>query len=105
MSEVEVKNMTPAIHAAVSRTLPAIGDTAPCREPSRCVANSGTALASFFSMLERHQMIAEAAYFRAEQHAFEPGHELDDWLAAEHDVNAACGLLEPEPRWDLSQSE
>ncbi len=27
--------------------------------------------------------IAELAYFKAEERGFEPGHELDDWLAAE----------------------
>lgn len=32
---------------------------------------------------EREQMIAEAAYFRAEQRGFTPGGELDDWLEAE----------------------
>lgn len=31
----------------------------------------------------RHRMIAEAAYRLAEQRRFEPGHELEDWLAAE----------------------
>jgi len=31
----------------------------------------------------RHQLIAEAAYRLAEQRQFEPGHELEDWLAAE----------------------
>ncbi len=34
----------------------------------------------------REQMIAEAAYFRAEQRGFAPGHELGDWLDAEVDV-------------------
>ena len=28
-------------------------------------------------------MIAEAAYYCAEQRGFEPGHELEDWLEAE----------------------
>lgn len=32
------------------------------------------------------QMIAEAAYFRALRRNFEPGHELDDWIAAETEV-------------------
>jgi hypothetical protein len=32
---------------------------------------------------ERARMIAEAAYYLAEQRGFEPGHELEDWLAAE----------------------
>jgi len=35
---------------------------------------------------ERHQLIAEAAYYRAEQWRFEPGYELEDWLTAETDV-------------------
>jgi len=34
----------------------------------------------------REQMIAEAAYFRAAQRGFAPGHELGDWLDAEEDV-------------------
>lgn len=31
----------------------------------------------------RHEAIAQGAYFLAEARGFEPGHELDDWLAAE----------------------
>lgn len=34
----------------------------------------------------REQMIAEAAYFRAERRGFEPGNEMADWLEAEADV-------------------
>ncbi len=34
----------------------------------------------------RRAMIAEKAYFLAEQRRFEPGHELDDWLSAEREV-------------------
>ena len=30
--------------------------------------------------------IATAAYYRAEQRGFEPGHELEDWLHAEQQV-------------------
>jgi hypothetical protein len=49
---------------------------------------------------ERHQLIAEAAYLIAGRRGFAPGHELSDWLAAENEVNRACGLIEPWPRWD-----
>ncbi len=35
----------------------------------------------------RLQMIAEAAYFRAEARGFAPGHEMEDWLAAEAEVD------------------
>ncbi len=46
-------------------------------------------------MLERdirHQMIAQAAYFRAQRRGFEPGHELEDWLAAEAEVDTGITL-------------
>ncbi|NJD36576.1 MAG: DUF2934 domain-containing protein [Betaproteobacteria bacterium] len=36
----------------------------------------------------REQMIAEAAYFRAERRGFTPGNEMSDWLAAEADVES-----------------
>jgi hypothetical protein len=35
---------------------------------------------------ERHQLIMQAAYFRAERRGFTPGAELDDWLQAEAEV-------------------
>jgi hypothetical protein len=35
----------------------------------------------------RQNMIAEAAYYRAEQRAFSPGWELVDWLAAEAEID------------------
>jgi len=38
------------------------------------------------SARERYEMIAEAAYFRAAERDFAPGHEIDDWLAAEKEV-------------------
>ncbi len=36
----------------------------------------------------REQIIAEAAYFRAEQRGFAPGNEMSDWLQAEVDVES-----------------
>jgi len=35
----------------------------------------------------RHAMIAEAAYYRAQRRRFAPDHELDDWLAAELEID------------------
>ena len=35
---------------------------------------------------ETRRLIAEAAYFRAKQRGFEPGHELEDWVEAESEV-------------------
>ena len=37
---------------------------------------------------ERQAMIATEAYLRAERRNFVAGHELEDWLAAEAEVNA-----------------
>jgi hypothetical protein len=37
---------------------------------------------------DRLDMIAEAAYYRAEKRGFEPGHEVQDWLEAEMAVDA-----------------
>ena len=31
-------------------------------------------------------MIAEAAYYLAERRGFEPGHEFEDWVAAEGEI-------------------
>lgn len=36
---------------------------------------------------DRHASIAKAAYFRAEMRGFAPGHEVEDWLAAEEEVD------------------
>jgi hypothetical protein len=38
----------------------------------------------------RRALIAEAAYLRAERRGFAPGHETEDWVAAEAEVD---GLL------------
>jgi hypothetical protein len=35
---------------------------------------------------ERYELIAEAAYFRAEQRGFAPGREWEDWLSAEAEI-------------------
>jgi hypothetical protein len=36
---------------------------------------------------DRRRMIADAAYFRAERRGFAAGGELDDWLAAEGEID------------------
>jgi Protein of unknown function (DUF2934) len=44
---------------------------------------------------ERRDLIAKAAYFRAERRGFRAGHELEDWLAAEAEVDRQLA----EARW------
>jgi hypothetical protein len=40
----------------------------------------------------RRGLIAQAAYYRAERRGFAPGHEAEDWLAAESEVDTALML-------------
>ena len=40
---------------------------------------------------ELRKLISEAAYFRAKQRGFEPGHELEDWIQAEAEVMRRLG--------------
>jgi len=42
----------------------------------------------------RLKKIAEAAYRRAQQRNFAPGNELDDWLQAEREVDAASADMQ-----------
>jgi hypothetical protein len=35
---------------------------------------------------ELRKLISEAAYYRAKQRGFTPGHELEDWIPAEAEV-------------------
>lgn len=44
---------------------------------------------------QREIMIREAAYFLAEARGFAPGHELDDWLAAERQIDAGLATRRP----------
>lgn len=39
---------------------------------------------------DRQREIAEVAYYRAEKRGFEPGHEEEDWIAAEQELNNAA---------------
>ncbi len=43
------------------------------------------------SSAETRRRIAEAAYFRAKERNFEPGHELEDWVEAESEVMGRVG--------------
>ena len=61
---------------------------------------AGLAAAEVAARLADYQVkVALAAYFIAEKRGFEPGHELDDWLAAEAQVAAAGqpGVTKPIP--------
>ena len=48
---------------------------------------NGKSAAPHISPEERHRLIAEAAYFRASQRGFPGGAEVEDWLAAEAEID------------------
>jgi hypothetical protein len=39
----------------------------------------------------RYRLIAELAYLKAQERGFEPGHEVEDWLAAEVEIDTRLG--------------
>jgi hypothetical protein len=43
------------------------------------------------SVEEMRKLISEAAYYRAKQRGFAPGHELEDWIQAEAEVKRRMG--------------
>jgi hypothetical protein len=43
---------------------------------------------------ERRSMIEVAAYLRAERRNFEPGHDVEDWIAAEEEVNQRLSYVQ-----------
>jgi Protein of unknown function (DUF2934) len=63
--------------------------------PATCGADVPANLPSVLTMYmaphiheDRNACIAESAYFIAKRRGFVPGHELEDWLEAENEVDA-----------------
>ncbi len=59
---------------------------ASARAPGRCLTRTGILPQLCITPVQMRDMTAEAAYYRAMQRGFAPGHELEDWLAAEEEV-------------------
>jgi hypothetical protein len=74
----------PPPHAA-----PAVRLRRPPRPP--CVRYAD-AVAAVIDPDHRRALIAQVAYYRAERRGFEPGHEAEDWLNAEAEVDTALTL-------------
>ncbi|HKE93136.1 MAG TPA: DUF2934 domain-containing protein, partial [Povalibacter sp.] len=68
-------------HAAIARASAAEDVTA---EPVPEVRLLG----SLYPVASREERIAISAYWRAAKRQFAPGHELDDWLDAEREIDA-----------------
>jgi len=58
-----------------------------------------------FSLEQREAMIRDAAYYHYAKRGYAPGHELDDWLAAEAEIERiASASPEFPPDTDVQQS-
>lgn len=71
--------------------------TAPVRPKRAVKAKTPTAAAAppakaHVSDETRRGMIAESAYLRAERRGFAPGGEVEDWIAAEREVDALLNV-------------
>jgi hypothetical protein len=64
------------------------------RKPAAQEIGAATQFTQFVDPEKRAALIAEAAYFRAQKRGFAPGHEQQDWLDAETEIDAR--LLKPE---------
>ena len=53
---------------------------------------------------EKQELIGKAAYYRAERRGFIPGFELEDWLAAEHEINGSLRTIPTGHRSKQTQS-
>jgi hypothetical protein len=74
---------TESTPSSVEKTLPPAKTTRPKKSTAKTPASR-----TEVSPEMRRSMIAQAAYLRAEQRGFTGGNEVEDWLAAEAEVDA-----------------
>jgi hypothetical protein len=85
-------NKTPARRSrrtVTAAAAPAAPKKTPAKPKSAAAQPRGKArtdVATSLSPAERLRMIEMAAYFRAERRGFAPGHDFEDWLAAEAEI-------------------
>lgn len=72
---------------AVSEPAAEREDVAPPSPPKLLAAPAPQRARTEIPACIRHDMIEQAAYFRAEQRGFVPGHAMEDWLAAETEID------------------
>lgn len=72
------KSTNPAVPAEAAVRNPPRSRKSPTEAPTRVEVTAEA----------RRALIAENAYVRAERRGFVPGHDVEDWLAAEVEVDA-----------------
>jgi hypothetical protein len=86
-----VKQTTQTTNVVISPKLKLIGKPADTKKPAK---SRSTAPHPSDMMQERFHQIQELAYYKAEKRGFAPGHELEDWLEAQAEVDKASRPLE-----------
>lgn len=83
------KAAPPAQKASPSKPAARPPKAAPVEPSFRASPNPEAAEAVYprISPEERHRLIAETAYYRASQRGFSGGAEVEDWLAAEAEID------------------
>lgn len=69
--------------ARVSNQIP----KGPQRIESKKILMEGDGAIAHIAAGERHRLIAEAAYYRSLKRGFEGGSPMEDWLAAESEID------------------
>jgi len=72
--------------SAERRTVPKAPSAAPKTGKAAAPSPMNNTARADLSADELRKLISEAAYYRAKQRGFQPGHELDDWIQAEAEV-------------------
>ncbi len=67
---------------------PSVRKAKPAGRSKAATAPPENSLETLYAPIDRLFEIEREAYFRAERRGFEPGHELEDWLAAEQSIGA-----------------
>ena len=85
------RSKSAATEAQPAETPTPTSSAAPTPTPTKRTSKTKGATAGArveVSAERRRAMIAESAYLRAERRGFATGHEVDDWFAAEREVDA-----------------
>ncbi len=87
MPDDKVRKRTPArSKIQPADKTPSVGKAKSAGRSKAATAPAENSLETLCAPIDRQFEIEREAYFRAERRGFEPGHELEDWLAAEQSL-------------------
>jgi cytoskeletal protein RodZ len=96
-AKTTAEKKAPAVKKTASKTTAAKAPAAKTAVPKTTVKKTATrkpaAKKKTVTPEERYRMIATAAYYLAEKRKFARGHEIEDWCAAEREIDARIGEL------------